>query len=52
VGKVLDTKLGFGRSFGMSLEGDYHELDVTNIWGFKLLLVELREKHIATLKLI
>jgi hypothetical protein len=28
-GKFLDTKFEFGVSFGMSLEGDCHELEVT-----------------------
>jgi hypothetical protein len=28
-GKFLVTKFEFGDSFGMSLEGDYHEVEVT-----------------------
>jgi hypothetical protein len=32
VGKFLVTQFEFGGSFGMSLEGDCHEVDVTLIW--------------------
>jgi hypothetical protein len=32
-GKFLVTMFEFGGSFGMSLEGDYHEVEVLLIWN-------------------
>jgi hypothetical protein len=31
-GEFLVTKFEFGGSFGLSLEGDYHEVEVTPYW--------------------